>query len=181
MGLKPRSKDSDFSDIQSTGKKARNGLKRTTLMVALCIVVLCAVGVVVYQLSRMSENGGAIGLSHADTRQSTSVAFDSSIISLPNVWKFDANGRAFCISLDRVGEVKPGEEDCEVTVSGCVAVSDESWPCSVRIVLEPVDAAEYYVSKVRSVSIPKNKSLESEIDPLLRLYSSHLQKTMMKK
>lgn len=116
-----------------------------------------------------------------DIQMPSSHQIDMSQILLPNEWRMEADGNRFALVLTRIGAITQGDENCTVSFDGRVSSENEYHPFLVQVNVEPVDSAEFYVLKICSFAVPQEKAIERMISPFLRLYCSHLQKTLLKK
>lgn len=161
----------------SAGKQ-QGRLSFAVLAFALGMIVVIAGG---YLLLNAGGKDTPAAPSQPDVLMPSSRQIDMSQILLPNEWRVEADGKRFAFVLTRAGAISQGDENCTVSFDGCVSSENVEHPFLVQVDVEPVDSAEFYVSKISSFSVPQEKSLERTIAPFLRLYCSHLQKTLLKK
>ena len=163
-------------NAMSAGKQ-QGRLSFAVLAFALGMIVVVVGG---YLLLKAGRNAAPAAPSQ-DALMRSSRQIDMSQILLPNEWRVEADGKRFAFVLTRAGAISQGDENCTVSFDGCVSSENVEHPFLVQVDVEPVDSAEFYVSKISSFSVPQEKSIERTIAPFLRLYCSHLQKTLLKK
>lgn len=176
---------SDKSSVQDIQSLCKNGLgkrKRTVMKIFLYAFGLCISAIAGYMVAERCARGDTpCKPPKATVQTSSTLAFNQSRILLPNEWSIVIGGKNNRLVLNQITNIRSNEDDCNVALSGNVMIGEEIWPISVHVALEPITSNEFFVSKICSFSVERNKAVETELLPFIRLYCGHLQKSLLKK